>query len=102
MDRIRLYPVTARLIFVFFALGCLGLGGWIIASSYRWEQPLLLLLAAPVFYLVVYLIQEASKELIIDENQLIIRTILKKRMLPKQEVLGFVDILLPTTKRLYV
>ncbi|MEL7424951.1 MAG: hypothetical protein AAFN81_18335, partial [Bacteroidota bacterium] len=86
---------------IVFGLLFLGAGAWGIDLSFRMFQLAILvgLLSLLSVIAALALFREASKELIITDAQLVLKTLLQRQVYTKKEVSGFIDVQLPTTKR---
>lgn len=93
-----LYPVATRILLVATGLLILGFGVKLGSFTLNAFYPLVFLLAAALLFVGGYLLLESTKRFTISPEYFSLSTLLKTQVYPKEEVLDFVDVLLPTTK----
>ena len=93
-----LYPLSTKLLLSVVGLVLCGLGLKLFLFTLSAFYPLVFLLAALLLLLGSYLLLEATKRYSVTTTHFSLITVLSKDLYAKEEVVGFVDVLLPTTK----
>lgn len=93
-----LYPLPTRLLLSLVGVVLCGFGLKLLLFTLSAFYPLVFLLAGLLLLLGAYLLLEATKRYSVTSTKFSLTTVLSEDSYTKEEIVGFVDILLPTTK----